>query len=49
MAKKYESPSIERLGSLREMTLNNNKIGPNPDGFSADINIVGSIVPVQQL
>lgn len=44
---KYEAPTVRELGSLRELTLQNNKIGTHTDMFTASDNLVGSIVPAQ--
>ena len=47
MADTYEAPKFIELGSLEEMTLQFNKIGPAPDTLS-QINpvVVGSFTPI---
>lgn len=44
---RYEPPTIERLGSLHELTLQTfNKVGSTPDTFTAITNgvVIGSLV-----
>lgn len=42
----YEPPTVTELGSLRELTLQNNKVGSHNDVFtSTPQELVGSIVP----
>lgn len=48
--KSYEDPSVKVIGSVRDLTqAPGNKVGSNPDAFSAVTNgaIVGSIVPIR--
>ena len=46
MKKDYEPPTIRELGSLVELTSQLfNKVGPNPDTYSTNPEIVGSVVP----
>jgi hypothetical protein len=44
---KYEAPTVTELGSLRELTLAQNKVGLNTDMYTAVTggNLVGSLVP----
>ena len=42
----YSAPAITTLGSVHELTLSFNKVGPNADVYSANIPIVGSIVAI---
>ncbi len=47
MSKAYESPEIREIGSLEALTEQQfNKVGPTPDGFTSNPNIVGSLVPI---
>lgn len=41
----YEPPTVTELGSLRELTLQNNKVGTHTDMFTSSTELVGSIVP----
>ena len=47
MADMYEAPKVTDLGSLEEMTLQFNKVGPAPDSLS-QINpvVVGSFTSI---
>lgn len=40
----YQPPTITELGSVRDLTLGLNKVGNNPDIYSAVVPIIGSIV-----
>jgi hypothetical protein len=41
----YETPEIKDLGSLQELTEQNfNKIGNNPDAFTPQVPVIGSLV-----
>jgi hypothetical protein len=44
----YTPPTVTDLGSVRELTLANNKVGGSPDVFTAITGgaVVGSIIPV---
>lgn len=42
----YEPPQVEELGTLAELTQAKNKIGHNPDMYSAVTGIIGSIVTI---
>lgn len=47
MTKDYEAPVVKDLGSLTDLTAQSfNKVGPNPDTFTAITNgvVVGSLV-----
>ena len=47
MRKDYEAPAIRELGSLGELTSQHyNKVGPHPDTFSTNPDVVGSVVPI---
>ncbi|WP_156718045.1 hypothetical protein [Nocardioides sp. Leaf307] len=41
----YTAPTITELGNVRDFTLSLNKVGFEPDQYSAVVPIVGSIVP----
>jgi hypothetical protein len=41
----YTAPTVTVLGSVRDLTLVDNKIGADPDIYSSTVPIVGSIVP----
>lgn len=41
----YERPSMARLGTLRELTLQFNKVGASTDQFS-NLGLVGSLIEV---
>jgi hypothetical protein len=41
----YTKPTVTVLGSVRELTLADNKIGSDPDIYSQVVPIVGSITP----
>jgi hypothetical protein len=43
----YTPPTVTDLGSVRELTLADNKVGGSPDMFSAITGgaVVGSLVP----
>jgi len=43
---KYTAPEVTVLGSVRDLTLANNKIGSEPDIYSQIVPIVGSITPI---
>ena len=44
----YTPPAVTDLGSVRELTLANNKVGSSPDVFTAITGgaVVGSLVPL---
>jgi hypothetical protein len=44
----YTPPTVTDLGSVRELTLENNKVGGSPDMFTAITggSVVGSLVPI---
>jgi hypothetical protein len=41
----YTAPKVTVLGTLHELTLVGNKIGPDPDMYSNVVPIIGSITP----
>ena len=43
----YTPPTVTDLGTVREMTLANNKVGTTPDAFTAITGgaVIGSLVP----
>jgi hypothetical protein len=43
---KYTAPQVTVLGSVRDLTLASNKIGPDPDMYSQVVPIIGSITPI---
>lgn len=43
---KYTAPKVTVLGSVRDLTLADNKIGSDPDIYSQTVPIVGSITPI---
>jgi hypothetical protein len=42
---KYIAPEVTVLGSVHQLTLADNKVGPDPDIYSQVVPIVGSITP----
>ena len=47
MKREYEAPAIRELGSLAALTQQQyNKVGVSTDIYSAQSNVVGSLVPV---
>ena len=42
--KPYVTPTVTKLGSVHEMTLYFNKVGPVSDVYSATVPIIGSVV-----
>jgi hypothetical protein len=46
MVDAYQSPEIREIGSLEALTEQQfNKVGPTPDSFTSNPNIVGSVIP----
>jgi hypothetical protein len=39
----YEAPALTEIGTVHELTLLFNKVGPNADAFSNIVPLVGSL------
>jgi hypothetical protein len=46
VTREYEAPKLRELGSLEELTEQSlNKVGPTPDAFTSNPDIIGSLTP----